>query len=255
MPKIDHLPALEVIRGLRGILDFYYWKGVPCVRKWPVIPKSHRSPKAVASAAIFGAIIQGFALVGSTLKTLYEQDAAAQPRTARDIFISATLGHLHEAAMSDFLDLLTECRDSLLLLQDLTNTLLSINTDQLTVRSQDQLFSFKGTLASYRTTLISGANGYLDSETPPAGQAWALSNIGAINSTRANTAHRYRLYRNAVSYIVEDVTQAIPIATWTRVRGDVFLEPGDVIRTYFVGGQVGDTVRIDMTGYIMTLET
>jgi len=253
--KIPAPLALEIVRGFKGVLDIYKWKGLTCVRKWPRIPPDHRTAASLASAATFGAISSAYSLLGGALKQLFEEAAATQPRTARDLYMSATLGTLHETPMSDFLDLLTECRDSLLILQELTNALQSAPTDQLNVRGQDQLFSYKGTLASYRATLISGANGYIDSETPPAGEAWALSNIGAILSDRATTAHRYRFIRNAVSYIIEDVTAAIPAATWTRVRGDIFLEPGDVVRVWFIGGQANDSVRVDMTGYRLSLES
>jgi len=254
MPVIKAMPALEVIRGFRGVLDFYYWRGLACVRKWPRIPPSRRTPASMASAALFGAVVKAFALLGGTVETLFDMAAQDQPRTGRDLYISATFGHLHHAPMSDFLDLLTECRDYLLILKDLTNALQSSDTDRLLARGEDQLFSYKGTLSSYRTVPISGANGYIDSETPPAGEVWALSNIGAILTDRATTAHRYRFFRNATSYIIEDITAAIPTATWTRVRGDIFLEPGDVVRVYFIGGQAADTVRVDMTGHIMTLE-
>jgi len=94
--RINALPSLEIIKTLKGTLDFYYWKGIPCVRKWPVIPPSSRTPASLASAQLFGEIIQSWALTGGEVKTLYTQDAADQPRTGRDIFMSGVYGHLHE---------------------------------------------------------------------------------------------------------------------------------------------------------------
>ncbi len=35
MAKLHTLPPEEIIKGLRGILDFYYCRGIPCVRRWP----------------------------------------------------------------------------------------------------------------------------------------------------------------------------------------------------------------------------
>lgn len=96
MPVIKALPSPKVIRGLRGILDFYCWKGLNCVRTWPHIPPAHRTPASLASAATFGAIIKGYAQLGGRPKSLFAADAADQPRTGRDIYISATLGHLHK---------------------------------------------------------------------------------------------------------------------------------------------------------------
>ncbi len=36
MAKISKVPNLKIIRKFRGILDFYEWKGIPCVRGWPI---------------------------------------------------------------------------------------------------------------------------------------------------------------------------------------------------------------------------
>lgn len=131
MPVLDALPHLKIILGLKGILDFYYWKGVPCVRKWPVTPPSSRSPASMASARLFGAIVAAYSLLGAALKELFALDAADQPRTARDLFVSAVLGHLHDHNMSDFLDLLTAATAYLEALAPLADALVSIGTDQL----------------------------------------------------------------------------------------------------------------------------
>ena len=96
MAKLNALPAQEIINTLKGTLDYYYWKGVPCVRKWPVIPMSSRTQASLDSAHLFGEIIQGWALVGGEVKALYNQAAADQPRTGRDLYVSGVLGHLHQ---------------------------------------------------------------------------------------------------------------------------------------------------------------
>jgi len=95
MAKIHALPALGVIKGLRGVLDFYYWKGIPCVRSWPRIPMANRTPASMASAHLFGEISRAYALLPGNLKALYAQNAQGSPRTGRDVYMSATLGGLH----------------------------------------------------------------------------------------------------------------------------------------------------------------
>lgn len=96
MAKLDALPSLEIIDTLKGTLDYYYWKGVPCVRKWPVIPMASRTPASLASAQLFGEIVQAWALVGAEPKDAYQDAAADQNRTARDLMVSGVLGRLHE---------------------------------------------------------------------------------------------------------------------------------------------------------------
>ena len=95
MAKINALPSLDIINTLKGTLDFYYWKGIPCVRKWPYIPMSSRTQASLDSAHLFGQIVQGWALVGGEVKDLYTQAAADQPRTGRDLYVSGVLGNLH----------------------------------------------------------------------------------------------------------------------------------------------------------------
>lgn len=96
MPRLYALPHEQVIKSLKGTLDFYYWRGVPCVRKWPVIPMSSRTPASLESADIFGDIAQAWALVAGNVKAYFQEDSEDQPRTARDIYMTATYGHLHE---------------------------------------------------------------------------------------------------------------------------------------------------------------
>lgn len=95
MPVLDALPSLDVINTLKGTLDFYYWKGLAVVRSWPHIPMSSRTPASLASAQLFGQIVQGWALTGGQVKNWYTQAAADQPRTGRDLYVSGVLGGLH----------------------------------------------------------------------------------------------------------------------------------------------------------------
>lgn len=95
MAKVSALPSLEVIGALKGVLDYYYWKGIPCVRKWPHTPMSHRTQASLDSAQLFGQIAQGWALVGGWVKDLYNQMAEGTPRTGRDLYMAGVHGHLH----------------------------------------------------------------------------------------------------------------------------------------------------------------
>jgi len=133
MPKLTKLPSLSIIHGFRGILDFYLWKGIPCVRKWPVTPKSHLTKGTMTAAKTFGAIIKAYALVDTITRDAFTEDAQDHPRTARDIYVSATLGKLHKASMSDFKDLAEEMRDSLANLEQLLHALGTVDTDDVQV--------------------------------------------------------------------------------------------------------------------------
>ncbi|GAI36660.1 unnamed protein product, partial [marine sediment metagenome] len=95
MARLTALPSIDIIHGFQGVLDFYLWKGLPCVRRWPRMTKAQQSDATKAASAIFGAISQGYSLLGEGALQAFQEDAADQTRTARDIYMTATYGHLH----------------------------------------------------------------------------------------------------------------------------------------------------------------
>jgi hypothetical protein len=44
MAKVRHI-SLEMIKAMSGIIDFYYWKGIPVARKWPDWTHFRPSPR------------------------------------------------------------------------------------------------------------------------------------------------------------------------------------------------------------------
>ncbi|GAH98539.1 unnamed protein product, partial [marine sediment metagenome] len=50
MARIDVLPSIEIIRGFRGILDFYVRRGTPCVRAWPRYRPAKQTAASLATA-------------------------------------------------------------------------------------------------------------------------------------------------------------------------------------------------------------
>lgn len=132
-----------------------------------------------------------------------------------------------------------------------------IQTDadgRLIVRGQDQLFSFKRTLASYREGIVSDAGGWMLSHSPDEGYAWIVTNIAATDRTNATTEQDYSLIAAMGTTHFYRVTEAIPAATPMHWGGHLYLEHDDVVRVYFIGSLAGDTCRIELSGYEMTLE-
>ncbi|MGB6896555.1 MAG: hypothetical protein WBF37_11540, partial [Dehalococcoidia bacterium] len=133
MARLKALPAIDIIRGFKGTIDFYLWRGLPCARKWPRRAPGRRTDAEIASSALFGIISSNYRLLAPLVLAAFREAAKDQPRTARDLYISAVYGHLHEASMTDFLTLLTECRDFLEALTAILDALGSVNTDDLQV--------------------------------------------------------------------------------------------------------------------------
>ncbi len=96
MARLTALPSIDIIRGFKGILDFYLWKGLPCVRAWPTWRPARQSDASKTAALLFGAIIQAFSLTHSAVLEQLAIEATGIPRTARDIYVSGVFGNLHE---------------------------------------------------------------------------------------------------------------------------------------------------------------
>jgi len=154
MARIDALPSIEIIRGFKGILDFYVWRGLPCVRAWPKYRPAKQTAASLATALVFGAIIKSYRLLGDLPLDAYRDDAQDQTRTARDIMVTGAYGNLHEASMSDFLTLLQESRDFLSDLTALLDALHSIDADELMVRTEHSVLPDGASTAAAQATQL-----------------------------------------------------------------------------------------------------
>lgn len=155
MARIDVLPSIDIIRGFKGILDFYTWKGLPCVRAWPKYRPARQTEASLTAALLFGAIIKAYSLLGDGALEAYRLDAADQPRTARDIMVTGIYGHLHEASMSEFLTLLQDAVAFLDDLQALRGALHSLDTDELVTRIEHSVLPDGASTAAAQATQLS----------------------------------------------------------------------------------------------------
>jgi len=72
MAVIKEMLGEKVIRGFKGVLDFYYWKGLACVRKWPASPGHKRSPAVMVGWAPFTQAVALWSLVPQNIRDEYE---------------------------------------------------------------------------------------------------------------------------------------------------------------------------------------
>jgi len=140
------------------------------------------------------------------------------------------------------------------LIEDLRHALQSVATDRLQVRGENQLFSFNGVLAASSSGAISGANGFVDSPAVPAGVIWVVTTISVVDVTTAPTQVYIMNRHNAVEYIIKHEVKAFVASEQCYWQGHTYLDQGDTIRAYFIGGLAGNTCNVFLTGYIMTLE-
>jgi len=95
MAKLKEMVGLKVISGFKGVIDFYYYMGIPCARAWPKKPSAARSPAVQAQWPVFRSAAALFDQISPEVRQAYEQMAVGTNLTVKDIFfrgyISGTL--------------------------------------------------------------------------------------------------------------------------------------------------------------------
>lgn len=94
MAKILQMPRQEIIDGFKGVLDFYRWKGIVCVRSWPRKPKMPRSIPVQATAQLFGDLATAFTDTPPNIRARATEMASGTKWTWRDVRYRAAYGNL-----------------------------------------------------------------------------------------------------------------------------------------------------------------
>lgn len=94
MARLGVLPGQDVIDKLAGVLDFYLWKDIPVVRKWPVRKDLTIKLEQGRSAEKFGYINQMASTLPQNIIDAYKYLAEGTTFTWKDymnnLYISAT---------------------------------------------------------------------------------------------------------------------------------------------------------------------
>lgn len=95
MAIIREMVGQKIISGFKGVVDFYYYMGVPCARAWPKSPGRNRSPAVMSQWPVFTHAAELWRELSLEVRQAYKQMAVGTNLTARDLFfrgyISGTL--------------------------------------------------------------------------------------------------------------------------------------------------------------------
>lgn len=89
MAKLTALPSQAIIDGLKGKIDFYLWKGIPCARRWPRSPGHHRAPAVEAQWPTFSYATKLWSYLSPEIQQAYIASAAGTNLSGRDLAIKA----------------------------------------------------------------------------------------------------------------------------------------------------------------------
>jgi hypothetical protein len=85
MARVSALPALDIISGLKGTLDFYLWKGIPVCRSWPRSPGHKRAAAVEAQWPAFTNAARLWPTLSAEVQQACAAMSAGTPLSNRDI--------------------------------------------------------------------------------------------------------------------------------------------------------------------------
>ncbi len=94
MAKIQALPGQEVISGFKGVIDYYVWKGIACVRRWPRSPGHRRAPAVMAQWSAFSESSKLWTQLSPEVQEAYKRMSAGTHWSGRDVFTKSYLSPL-----------------------------------------------------------------------------------------------------------------------------------------------------------------
>lgn len=95
MPLLDSLPDPDTIKRWEGQLDYYVWRGLPIVRKWPIMTVKTRSPAVQAQQAAYFQWLRDASQTAAPLRLTALAQTKGSHWTWRDILCFAVRGNLY----------------------------------------------------------------------------------------------------------------------------------------------------------------
>jgi hypothetical protein len=87
MAKLEALPELSIISGLKGTLDYYVWMGIPVCRAWPSSPGKKRAAAVEAQWPVFKAATQLWNTLDPSVQDAYNKMASGSTLSGRDVAV------------------------------------------------------------------------------------------------------------------------------------------------------------------------
>lgn len=89
MAKLTQMPEQAIIDGFKGKLDFYAWKGIPCVRMWPRYFTRKPHPAEAANQQRFAYINQLASTLPAYIIDQYKAMAVGTPFSWKDLLVQS----------------------------------------------------------------------------------------------------------------------------------------------------------------------
>jgi len=275
MAKLDKMPQRQIIDGYKGTLDFYYWKGIPVCRKWPIYIKRTPTPIELTYQQAFSYINKLWAQLPLIIQVQLTLFAARSTLTGKDFLVRGYLKGLFEIMPPEYyateqtlllllaqLDValstraleaggnLETIKDDIILLKDLRDALSSIATKRLQVEAKgaDKIFSFESIVEGYigSNTLAAGQN-IFDSAAVPANKVWNITLISMHYIGTVPTSIR-ALFLGLAGNLIAIFQPAPASGQYYVWSGNAHLKAADKLRFVVDGATLNDDAWLRFAG-------
>lgn len=91
MAKLTKLPALAIINGFKGVIDYYVHDGVACARRWPRSPGHLRAQAVMAQWSDFAYASRSWQTLSPEVQAAYIETAHGTSLSGRDLYVKSYL--------------------------------------------------------------------------------------------------------------------------------------------------------------------
>lgn len=95
MAKLTAIPHQDIIDGLKGSIDFYVHRGIPCARSWPKSPGKRRSDSVMAQWPLFSFATREWNNLSQAVRDSYTRFSSDSGLAGRDLQIRAYMTGLY----------------------------------------------------------------------------------------------------------------------------------------------------------------
>lgn len=95
MAKLRVLPSQAIIDGFKGNIDFYEWRGIPCVRKWPRKADPRGIPEVEAHWAAWSYAAKLWSLLSPDVQAAYNSQSSSGGLSGRDLMTRGFLAGIY----------------------------------------------------------------------------------------------------------------------------------------------------------------
>lgn len=89
MAIIKEMVGEKIISGFKGVIDYYYYMGLACARRWPKSPGHIRSPAVMAQWPAWSYAAKTWHLLPLHVQEAYKLTAHSTDITGFELFMKA----------------------------------------------------------------------------------------------------------------------------------------------------------------------